>query len=108
VGRHPGTVALSDHPFRLPPLGRSTRQIAVTIACFKSFFGSLALGRASTPLPFADAFRLNATVPSGQPAKVGGVFGRLADLQYSQGLASGSIARSMSLTDHSDRPSAVM
>jgi hypothetical protein len=63
---------------------------------------------------------LNATVPparpgrtrvpgrSGQPAKVGGVFGRLADLQYSQGLASGSIARSMSLTDHSDRPSAVM
>jgi hypothetical protein len=45
---------------------------------------------------------------SGQPAKVGGVFGRLADLQYSQGLASGSIARSMSLTDHSDRPSAVM
>jgi hypothetical protein len=32
----------------------------------------------------------------------------LADLQYSQGLASGSIARSMSLTDHSDRPSAVM
>jgi hypothetical protein len=87
---------------------------------FQVILSGLAIGRASTPLPFADAFRLNATVPparpgrtrvpgrSGQPAKVGGVFGRLADLQYSQGLASGSIARSMSLTDHSDRPSAVM
>jgi phosphate transport system protein len=27
-------------PFRPPPLGRSTRQIAVTIACFKSFLAA--------------------------------------------------------------------
>jgi hypothetical protein len=46
--------------------------------------------------------------PWSQPARVGGVFGRWVDVQYSQGLASGSMARSMSFTDHSRRPSAVM
>jgi hypothetical protein len=31
---------------------------------FQVILSGLAIGRASTPLPFADAFRLNATVPA--------------------------------------------
>jgi hypothetical protein len=33
---------------------------------FQVILGSLVVGRGSTPLGFADAFRLNATVPRGQ------------------------------------------
>jgi hypothetical protein len=39
---------------------------------------------------------------------VGGVFAGTPDLRRSHGVAFGSMARSMSFTDHNRRPSAVM
>ena len=64
-----GTVTLSDHPFGLPPLGRSTRQIAVTIACFKSFLAASPEGepplRCPSPTPSDSMQCLSARVGPG-------------------------------------------
>jgi len=63
-GCHHGAVALSDHPVWLPPLRRSNSAAHSHDRVVRALLRGLRMRKASTWLGSADAFRLNATVPS--------------------------------------------
>ena len=59
----PGTVALSDHAVRLPPLACSNAADHGNARAVRDLLNTLPMRTASTSLGSADAFQLNAAVP---------------------------------------------